>query len=103
MTRYRLIDRSARFLPIELESQLISGSFEHALDVPIDTEIDLAHRSERFRNDPAGGPAQPPVSFRSIRRSRFVGRPCIPKPGSGSNLRAAIIASRRTRLSTRSA
>ena len=46
MARYKLVDRSPRFLPIVLESQLVAGSFEHALDVLIDTEIDLS-ASER--------------------------------------------------------
>ena len=42
MARYKTVDRSPRFLPIVLESQLIPGSFEHALDILIDTEIDLS-------------------------------------------------------------
>ena len=32
MARYKVVDRSPRFLPIVLEAQLIPGSFEHALD-----------------------------------------------------------------------
>ena len=51
VARYRLVDRSPRFLPIVLESQLIPGSFEHALDVLVDTEIDLSPLAARFRND----------------------------------------------------
>ena len=42
MARYKVVDRSPRFLPIILEAQLIVGSFEHALDVLIDEELDLA-------------------------------------------------------------
>ena len=42
MARYKTVDRSPRFLPIVLESQLIPGSFEHALDILVDTEIDLS-------------------------------------------------------------
>lgn len=37
VARYKLVDRSPRFLPIVLESQLVPGSFEHALDVLIDS------------------------------------------------------------------
>ncbi len=42
MARYKLVDRSPKFLPIVLESQLLPGSFEYALDYLIDTEIDLS-------------------------------------------------------------
>lgn len=66
MARYKLIDRSPRFLPIVLESQLIPGSFEHALDVLIDTEIDLAHLGERFCNDLTGAPAYDPAVMLKI-------------------------------------
>jgi hypothetical protein len=82
---------------------LASGGTRAARDVPIETDIDVAHLGARCGNDLAGAPAQPPVSFRSIRRSRFVGRPRSPNPGSGSSLRAAMIPSRRVRLASRSA
>ena len=61
MARYKLVDRSPRFLPIVLESQLVSGSFEHALDVLIDTEIDLSPLAARFCNDETGAPAYDPA------------------------------------------
>jgi hypothetical protein len=32
VARYKLVDRSPRFLPIVLDSQVVPGSFEHALD-----------------------------------------------------------------------
>ena len=32
MARYEVVDRSARFLRINLEAQRMAGSFEHALD-----------------------------------------------------------------------
>ena len=51
MARCKAVDRSPRFLPSVLESQLIPGSFEHALDVLIDTEVDLSRLAKRFRND----------------------------------------------------
>jgi hypothetical protein len=43
-----------------LESQLIPGSFEHALDVLIDSEIDLKPVAQRFCNDLTGAPAYDP-------------------------------------------
>lgn len=66
MARYKLVDRSPRFLPIVLESQLIPGSFEHALDVLVDTEIDLSRLGERFRNDATGAPAYHPAVMLKI-------------------------------------
>ena len=32
MARYKIVDRSPRFLPVILDAQLMSGSFEYALD-----------------------------------------------------------------------
>jgi transposase len=66
MARYKLVDRSPRFLPIALEAQLIPGSFEHALDILVDTEIDLSRLAERFRNDETGAPAYDPAVMLKI-------------------------------------
>jgi transposase len=66
VARYKLVDRSPRFLPIVLESQLIPGSFEHALDVLIDTEIDLTRLGARFCNDLTGAPAYDPAVMLKI-------------------------------------
>lgn len=61
MARYKAVDRSPRSLPIVLESQLVSGSFEHALDVLVDTELDLSDMGARFRKDTTGAPAYDPA------------------------------------------
>ncbi len=66
MARYKAVDRSPRFLPIVLESQLVPGSFEHALDVLIDTEIDLTRLAARFCNDETGAPAYAPAVMLKI-------------------------------------
>ena len=66
MARYKTVDRSPRFLPIVLESQLIPGSFEHALDILVDTEIDLSGLEARFRNDETGAPAYDPAMMLKI-------------------------------------
>lgn len=66
MARYKLVDRSPRFLPIVLESQLVPGSFEHALDVLIDTDIDLTRLGARFRNDETGALAYDPAVMLKI-------------------------------------
>jgi len=66
MARYKIVDRSPRFLPIVLEAQLIPGSFEHALDVLVDTELDFSRLAERFRNDEGGAPAYDPAVMLKI-------------------------------------
>lgn len=66
MARYKLVDRSPRFLPVVLESQLVAGSFEHALDVLIDSEIDLSRLAARFCNDATGAPAYDPAVMLKI-------------------------------------
>lgn len=66
MARYRQVDRSPRFLPIVLEAQLIGGSFGDALDVLIDSEIDLARLGARFCNDLTGAPAYDPAVMLKI-------------------------------------
>lgn len=40
MARYKSVDRSPRFLPVILDAQLITGSFEYALDYLIDQFLD---------------------------------------------------------------
>jgi transposase len=60
MARYKLVDRSPRLLPVNLAAQLMPGSFEHALDFLIDTEIDLSGVATRYVNDDTGAPAYDP-------------------------------------------
>ena len=56
MARYKLVDRSPRFLPIVLEAQLMTGSFEYALDYLIDNEVDLSGVAARYCNDGRADP-----------------------------------------------
>jgi transposase len=60
MARYKHIDTSPRFIAVDLERQLLPGTFEHALHRLIDTELDLRGFDARYRNDLAGAPAYPP-------------------------------------------
>jgi len=66
MARYKIVDRSPRFLPIVLDAQLTPGSFEHALDVLVDTEIDLTRLAKRYCNDETGAPAYDPAVMLKI-------------------------------------
>ena len=60
MARYKHIDTSPRFIAVDLERQLLPGSFEHALNHLIDHELDLSGFDARYRNDLNGAPAYPP-------------------------------------------
>ena len=66
MARYKIVDRSPRFLPIVLEAQLVTGSFEYALDYLIDHEMDLSELDLRYRNDATGAPAYDPAVMLKI-------------------------------------
>jgi transposase len=61
MARYKVIDRSPKFLPVVLSEQLLPGTFEHALNHLLDHELDLSGFDERFCNDETGAPAYPPA------------------------------------------
>lgn len=85
MARYKIVDRSPRFLPIVLDAQLMAGSFEYALDYLIDNEIDLSGIAKRYRNDETGAPAYDPAVLlkivllaysRGIVSSRSIERVC---------------------------
>jgi transposase len=85
MARYKHIDTSPRFLPVDLARQLLPGTFEHALDHLLDHEIDLSHFDVRFRNDETGASAYPPAMLlkvvlfaysRGIVSSRAIERAC---------------------------
>ena len=41
MARYRVVDRSPKFIPVVLDAQIQPGSFEYALDYLVDHELDL--------------------------------------------------------------
>ena len=66
MARYKLVDRSPRLLPVNLAAQLMPGSFEHALDYLIDSEIDLSGIEKRYVNDETGAPAYDPAVMLKI-------------------------------------
>jgi transposase len=85
MARFKPIDMSPRFLPVVLEQQIMSGSFEQALHVLIDTDFDLSSLHARFNNDGTGAPAYDPAALlkivllaysRGIISSRAIERAC---------------------------
>ena len=59
MARYKIIDTSPCFLAVDLEKQLLPGSFEHTVHHLLDHEFDLSRFDARYRNDLNGAPAYP--------------------------------------------
>ena len=85
MARYKRIDTSPRFIPVDLERQLLPGTFEHALNYLVDHELDLRRFDARYKNDRTGASAYPPAMLlkvvlfaysRGIVRSREIERAC---------------------------
>ena len=60
MARYKVIDTSPRFIAVDLQRQLVPGTYEHAPNYLIDHEIDLSGFDGRYRNDTTGACAYPP-------------------------------------------
>ena len=85
MARYKHIDTSPRFLAVDLQRQLLPGTFEHALNHLLDHELDLLGFDARFCNDVTGAAAYPPAMLlkvvlfaysQSIVSSRNIERAC---------------------------
>jgi transposase len=66
MARYKHIDTSPRFLAVDLQRQLLPGTFEHALNHLLDHEIDLSRFDKRFKNDLVGAGAYPPAMMLKV-------------------------------------
>ena len=47
MARYKIIDRSSKFLPVDLSQQLLPGSFENGVSVQAHVSIANVKRSGR--------------------------------------------------------
>lgn len=85
MARYKHIDTSPRFLAVDLQRQLLPGTFEYALNHLLDHELDLSGFDARFCNDQTGAAAYPPAMLlkivlfaysQSIVSSRNIERAC---------------------------
>lgn len=66
MARYKHIDTSPRFLAVDLQRQLLPGTFEHALNCLFDSEMDLSRFDAKFRNDETGALAYPPAMLLKV-------------------------------------
>ncbi len=85
MARYKPIDTRPRFIAVDLERQLLPGTFEHALNYLIDHRLDLSRFDARYKNDLTGASAYPPAMLlkvvlfaysRGIISSRGIERAC---------------------------
>ncbi len=66
MARYKHIDTSPRFIAVNLQQQLLPGTFEHALNHLLDHVLNLSCFDKRFRNDVTGATAYPPAMLLKI-------------------------------------
>jgi hypothetical protein len=66
MARYKTIDTSPRFLAVDLERQLLPGTFEHALNYLVDHQLDLSRFDARYKNDLTGASAYPPAMLLKV-------------------------------------
>ena len=64
--RYKYIDTSPRFLAVDLQRQLLPGSFEYALNHLLDHELDLSGFDTRYCNDVTGAHAYPPAMLLKV-------------------------------------
>jgi transposase len=60
MARYRHIDMSPRLLPVDLQAQLVPGSFAYAVHHLVD-QLDLSAFDAHYRHDDSGAPAHAPT------------------------------------------
>jgi hypothetical protein len=58
--RFKVVDYSSRFLPVDLSRQLFPGTFEFALHHLLEHEIDLSEIDSRYRNHGVGASAYDP-------------------------------------------
>lgn len=66
MARYKHIDTNPRFLAVDLNLQLLPGTFEHALNWLIDHEMDLSSFDAKYSNDDTGAAAYPPAMLLKV-------------------------------------
>jgi len=65
--RFKVVDYSPRFLPVDLSRQLFPGTFEFALHYLLEQELDLSEIESRYRNHEVGASAYEPRILRMRR------------------------------------
>ena len=61
MARFKPIHQGLKLLPVDVDRQVIPGSFEYALCHLVDRELDLSAFHARYRNDLEGASAFDPA------------------------------------------
>lgn len=59
MPRYKHFDDQPKFIPVDFAAQIVPGSFEQALSVLVDDELDVSGFAAGLHNDATGAPAYP--------------------------------------------
>ena len=60
MARFRDVDMQPKLIPVDFAAQILPGTFEHALSVLVDEDLDLSAFEGAFKNDDKGAPAYHP-------------------------------------------
>ena len=60
MPNFRPVDRNIKFIAVDGEAQLLPGTFGHAVNFLVVTELDVTPFIETYRNDATGSPAYHP-------------------------------------------
>ncbi len=66
MARYKPIHSGLKLLPVDVDQQVMAGSFEHALCHLVDHELDRIAFHTRYNNDHEGAPAFAPTALLKI-------------------------------------
>jgi transposase len=87
MARYKAYDYSqGKFIPIDIDRQILPGTFEYSLHYLIDNEIDVSVFDARYRNNETGAPVYDPAVLlkiilyaysRGITSSRKIAQCCL--------------------------
>jgi hypothetical protein len=60
MARFRDVDMQPKLIPVDFAAQILPGTFEHALSVLVDDDLELSAFEGSFKNDDKGAPAYHP-------------------------------------------
>ncbi|MBK8018408.1 MAG: transposase [Betaproteobacteria bacterium] len=60
MPNFRSVDRNLKFIAVDFDAQILPGTFQDAVSVLVDQELDLTPFIETYRNDDTGAPAYHP-------------------------------------------
>ena len=66
MARFKPVHKGMKLLPVDLDRQLVPGTFEHALNYLVDHELDLSALEARYCNDEQGASAYDPAVLLKI-------------------------------------